>query len=425
MLRRARVVARLLAVLTAVGLVLSGSGVAAAAEPSSPRSLRSPQRTFGPSWIIGRDAADARSERDDVAAPPASVSSPWPKGRISGVAADEVLPYLLSDTPSAEAEEDIPGIMLRLYREAAASCEGLPWAVLAGMTEVASDHGRDDVTRRERAAGPLRFPTPLWREYAVDADGRDAPRRSLAADTLASAAAYLCDTAADDEGTLDLDLLRESIAHFFGDADEVEPVLSAALSYVDPEQTVAEDLTGSADAADAAEAPVAAASEAARTPAAAAPATAEPAPATPTRVIPRGDVEALIDHPNITWTDRERADIRNGLIDGRVMGLLAALARNHEITVVVLKSGHSRYIAGTSKESHHYHGRAVDITHIDGEKVSATSRKAYALALWLDALPESLRPAEVGSPFVTLESRPGFFSDWMHTGHLHIGWRAR
>lgn len=410
MLRRARVVARLLAAVTVVGLVLGGAPGVAAAEPRA----RQQQRTFGPSWIIGGDAA-----QDDDSALPASVSTPWPKGRIGEVAAEEILSYLLSDTPSEKAEEEIPGIMLRLYREAAASCEGLPWAVLAGMTAVASDHGRDQLTRRERAVGPLRFPTPLWRKYAIDADGRDAPRRSLAADTLASAAAYLCDTAADEDGTLDIDLLREAIARFFGDADEVEPVLATALSYVDPEQTVAEDLAASPDDADE---PVAAPSAAAPS---AAPATAEPGPATPTRQIPRGDLEALANHPNIIWTEREREDIRNGLIDGRVMGLLAALARNHTITVVVLRSGHSRYVAGTTKESHHYHGRAVDITHIDGEKVSATSRKAYALALWLDSLPASLRPAEVGSPFVTLESRPGFFSDSMHTGHIHVGWRAR
>src|SRR5690606_3405356 len=131
-----------------------------------------------------------------------------------------------------------------------------------------------------------------------------------------SAAAYLCDTAADEDGTLDIDLLREAIARFFGDADEVEPVLATALSYVDPEQTVAEDLAASPDAADE---PVAAPSAAAPS---AAPATAEPGPATPTRQIPRGDLEALANHPNIIWTEREREDIRNGLIDGRVMGLL-------------------------------------------------------------------------------------------------------
>lgn len=41
-----------------------------------------------------------------------------------------------------DADGDIPLRMYELYHEAAATCPGLPWTVLAGFGEAASDHGR-------------------------------------------------------------------------------------------------------------------------------------------------------------------------------------------------------------------------------------------------------------------------------------------
>jgi hypothetical protein len=45
--------------------------------------------------------------------------------------------------PSDEAIADNPAPLIRLYVEAAASCAGLPWQVLAGIGEVESNHGRN------------------------------------------------------------------------------------------------------------------------------------------------------------------------------------------------------------------------------------------------------------------------------------------
>ena len=44
--------------------------------------------------------------------------------------------------PSEEAIADIPAALITLYIEAAATCPGLPWQVLAGIGKVESNHGR-------------------------------------------------------------------------------------------------------------------------------------------------------------------------------------------------------------------------------------------------------------------------------------------
>ena len=48
-------------------------------------------------------------------------------------------------TPSLTATDDIPAAMLTLYQEAATTCPGLPWTVLAAMGTVESDNGTSDL----------------------------------------------------------------------------------------------------------------------------------------------------------------------------------------------------------------------------------------------------------------------------------------
>src|ERR1051326_8171750 len=44
--------------------------------------------------------------------------------------------------PSVLALNGIPPAYLTLYKSAAQTCPGLPWAILAGIGKVESDHGR-------------------------------------------------------------------------------------------------------------------------------------------------------------------------------------------------------------------------------------------------------------------------------------------
>jgi hypothetical protein len=50
----------------------------------------------------------------------------------------------LAGDPSAVAPTDIPPSYLALYLDAAQTCPGLPWGVLAGIGMVESDNGQSD-----------------------------------------------------------------------------------------------------------------------------------------------------------------------------------------------------------------------------------------------------------------------------------------
>jgi hypothetical protein len=159
-----------------------------------------------------------------------------------------------------------------------------------------------------------------------------------------------------------------------------------------------------------------------------------PAPAERERAVPdmTGPVAAgpaggsrlareLLMNPRIRLTAAARADIAAGRVDGRVLAALAALAQRHTIGVSVLRSGHSRFVAGTRRESRHYHGRAVDIATVDGRAVGPNNAAARAAVAELATLPQP--PDEVGSPFPQFSGRlPGHFTDGDHRDHLHLGW---
>ena len=72
--------------------------------------------------------------------PGSSSSSPFsPPGAGAGITS------LLGGgdvTPSVTATDDIPAAMLTLYQEAATTCPGLPWTVLAAIGTVESDNGQ-------------------------------------------------------------------------------------------------------------------------------------------------------------------------------------------------------------------------------------------------------------------------------------------
>ena len=137
-------------------------------------------------------------------------------------------------------------------------------------------------------------------------------------------------------------------------------------------------------------------------------------------------VRALVASPRITTTTSHgcdpRADLASGRLDLRVQSLLAVLAERHTIRLSCLRTGHSRFVKGTTRVSNHTVWRAVDIDMVDGRPVSRHSRAARTLALWLDGLQGPLRPSEVGSPFAF--GRRPYFSDEGHQEHVHIGYGA-
>jgi membrane-bound lytic murein transglycosylase B len=92
----------------------------------------------------------------------------------------------------------IPARYLTWYREAARTCPGLSWEVLAGIGTMESNNGRSRARgvhkgkNRKGAEGPMQFLPATFAEYAVKVD----PSRKLTpydpADAIFTAARMLC-----------------------------------------------------------------------------------------------------------------------------------------------------------------------------------------------------------------------------------------
>jgi hypothetical protein len=282
----------------------------------------------------------------------------------------------VAGVPSELAVADIPADLLAVYQEAAQRTCDMAWTVLAAVGKVETDHGRSRLPGVQSGAnvagarGPMQFLAGTWAAYGVDGDGdgiRDAYNNL---DAIWGAANYLCASGAGDPARLRAAVWAYNHADWY-----VDKVLAQAAAY-------------------------------------------EAAPAVGT-----GDARTLARHPNLSLTPRARQDLLDGVVDQRVVDLLAWAVERHTISVSVLKSGHSKFVAGTDRISNHWFGRGVDIYAVDGEAVSAGSSTAKAFAVAVADLSPPARPTEIGLPWAELAGRPGVFSDASHQGHLHFGWR--
>lgn len=131
--------------------------------------------------------------------------------------------------------------------------------------------------------------------------------------------------------------------------------------------------------------------------------------------------DQVLGSPSIQLSSAARADVERGLIDPRVLQALLIISRSHTLRAGPLMTGHSFYVAGTTRPSNHSFGRAVDIGVIDGVGVSSSNLAAFDVVTMALSLPPDLRPDETGSPWRLPAS--GSFTDSMHTRHIHLGWR--
>ncbi|MDA8283766.1 MAG: NlpC/P60 family protein [Actinomycetota bacterium] len=103
-------------------------------------------------------------------------------------------------TPSATATANIPPAMLTLYQEAAATCPGLPWTVLAAIGTVESGNGTSNLpgvhsgANSAGAMGPMQFEPATFAEYdqPVPPGGADPPSPYDPTDAIYAAARDLC-----------------------------------------------------------------------------------------------------------------------------------------------------------------------------------------------------------------------------------------
>ena len=103
-------------------------------------------------------------------------------------------------TPSATATANIPPAMLTLYQEAAATCPGLPWTVLAAIGTVESANGTSNLpgvhsgANSAGAEGPMQFEPATFATYdqPVPPGGADPPSPYDPTDAVYAAARDLC-----------------------------------------------------------------------------------------------------------------------------------------------------------------------------------------------------------------------------------------
>src|SRR5947209_3254164 len=103
-------------------------------------------------------------------------------------------------TPSSAALDQIPPDYLLLYIEAAATCPGLDWTVLAGIGKVETDHGQSTLpgvtsgANRAGAEGPMQFEPATFAEYdqPIPDGGANPASPYDPADAIYAAARMLC-----------------------------------------------------------------------------------------------------------------------------------------------------------------------------------------------------------------------------------------
>ena len=107
-------------------------------------------------------------------------------------------PFGEGGQPSAVAVGDIPADLLLLYQQAAQTCPGLSWTVLAGIGKVETDHNRDNLPgvhsgqNSAGAMGPMQFLAGTFAAFALPGMKNVYNPR----DAIFAAAHYLCSNGA-------------------------------------------------------------------------------------------------------------------------------------------------------------------------------------------------------------------------------------
>ena len=118
-------------------------------------------------------------------------------------------------------------LYMTLYHQAAGTCPGLSWTVLASIGQVESGHGRNPSTSSAGAMGPMQFLPSTFARYGVDANHDGVLDIMDPYDAIFTAAAYLCANGAGNGG----DALYNAIWHYNHADWYVQMVLALAKKY--------------------------------------------------------------------------------------------------------------------------------------------------------------------------------------------------
>jgi hypothetical protein len=151
----------------------------------------------------------------------------------------------LPGEPTALARDSIPAGYLTCYIGAARTCPALPWAVLAGIGKVESDHGQSDLpgvhagANAAGAEGPMQFLPGTFDEFAVDADLGQPVSPYDPADAIYTAARMLCADGARGGSTAGIE---QAVFAYNHAGWYVSEVLSWAARYATPDDGTAATL---------------------------------------------------------------------------------------------------------------------------------------------------------------------------------------
>ena len=123
----------------------------------------------------------------------------------------------------------IPPLFERLYVSAARTCPGMSWTLLAAVGQVESGHGANPGTSYAGAQGPMQFMPSTFAAYGVDGDNDGDTDIMDPADSVFSAAHYLCANGAGRGG----DALARAIWHYNHADWYVQLVLKLAGQYAE------------------------------------------------------------------------------------------------------------------------------------------------------------------------------------------------
>ena len=144
--------------------------------------------------------------------------------------------YVLAADRSTTVVADIPAHYLTLYRDAAATCPGLHWSVLAALGMIESNHGQSTLpgvhsgANPSGAKGPMQFLQRTFdavtARHPIPPGGATPPSAYNPHDAVYAAAAYLCDNGARDNRNLTGAIYTYNHDHAF-----VTKVLATARAY--------------------------------------------------------------------------------------------------------------------------------------------------------------------------------------------------
>lgn len=130
----------------------------------------------------------------------------------------------------------------------------------------------------------------------------------------------------------------------------------------------------------------------------------------------------VLEHPRILMPDAVRWDIYDGIVDARVLTVMADLADDHGIGVTTCRRGHPINVFGSSSMSAHTVGRAVDIWSIGDRPVVQQRDDNDSVAHRVcEAIAERRTVDRLGAPWAFGGLGGWSWTDPVHLDHIHLG----